>query len=224
MKKMDAADTKIQYADPRKLKLAYWNPDSRTKARNIQDLVESIRKNGFYEYEAVLVGYDQNPKWLDTVGDGNRRTSAALALGLEKIPAIFLDMPAKEIWAMRAGLVRPPTLRETGQAIVKGLDVIPARHVRILEDLVRISGGWDAARKVLESGTSPYIVRTAQRIANYCGMKGDDEFAARAIKWLKDNRMQKIATLAIEDRENPVDPDTLLTKILENAPLRSKYQ
>ena len=217
----EQADVKIEWWDIQDVSPAPWNPPSRTTDRAVSKLVQSMRqKEGFWAWEPIQVAMDEISKRM-VAADGNRRLRAAQIVGFNKVPVIVLEMSAQEYWARKNGTMRATSVRETSQAIALGLTHIPPAHERTINGLLVVYGGdWSKVRELFATGVSASVISNAQRIANYCGFHGDDEFVVRAIDWLAKYKMGLTASRAIADG---VSPDIILTKITNDEPIRTGY-
>lgn len=214
--------------DPKTLKPAPWNPDRRTRKRNLRDLVKSMREDGFWDWEPIQLARDENTgEWV--VADGNRRLAAALEVGLEEVVTVKIyAQTAQEYWAKKNGTIRAPTVREAGEAIAKGLKYIPPSHERSISNLLDVYTGqgmsnaeaWKTIQKLFQEDATPSIVNIAQRIANACDMQGDYEFMARTIEWLKNHKMSLTVSRAFADG---IPPSVIFDKISSDEPLRTGY-
>lgn len=208
----------IQWVSIGKLTPASWNPPGRTSDKSLRSLVSSMREDGFWEWEPIQVVKEEG-QWI--VADGNRRFRVAQIIGLEEVPVVFVKMDSMQYWAKKNGTIKPPTIRETGIAISRGLNYIPPNHERTLNDLLSVyEGDWDKIRELFEQGASPSIVTAARRVANYVGFKGDNEFIARTIAWMTKHRMSLTVSRAIYDK---IDAEALYAKIASDEPLRNLY-
>ena len=224
----EKAPPEIEYEDTNAISFAPWNPPGRTSDRNLRKLLESMRRDGFWAWEPIQLARLENEegewksgKWVDA--DGNRRLRAAQILGIDRVPVVRVKtMSAQEYWAKKNGTIKPPTIRETGEAISRGLRHIPPNHARHIEDLLEIyNNDWDKLKEMFEGGTvSPAIIACARRIANYTGFKGDSEFIVRAITWMIKHRMSLTVSRAISDG---VDAEALYDKIAKDEPLKNLY-
>lgn len=218
----------IEYEDIDNIIFAPWNPPGRTSDRSLRKLVESMKRDGFWAWEPIQLARIENEegewktgKWVDA--DGNRRLRAAQIVGIQKVPVVRVkSMSAQEYWAKKNGTIKPPSIRETGAAIARGLRHIPPNHSRHIEDLLETyNNDWDKLKELFEAGASPAIIANARRIANYTGFKGDSEFIVRAINWMTKHRMSLTVSRAIY---GGIDPEFLYNKIAQDEPLTNKYE
>jgi hypothetical protein len=95
-KKNDNLDIERIVVDPRELVGADWNPNEMTE-EEFEELCMGIRKSGFIDPPTVAeVRGEGGKKQLDIIG-GHHRVAAAIAVGLDKIPAdLLVD---KKKWA-----------------------------------------------------------------------------------------------------------------------------
>lgn len=210
----------IQWVSIGKLIPASWNPPGRSSDRQLRTLLASMRQDGFWEWEPLQVVKTEEG-WV--VADGNRRFRAAQILDLEQVPVVFVKMDAMEYWARKNGTIRPPSSKEVGQAIARGLNYIPPSQERTISDLLSVYGGdWAKVRELFEQGATPSVVTQARRIANYTGFKGDNEFIARAIAWMVKHRGMSLESSRAMYAE--IEPAVLFDKIEKDQPLVSMYR
>lgn len=226
------ADAQIRDVPIESLKPAPWNPPIRTKESSMRYLLASMKESGFLPLWPIV--YCKG----NVIADGNRRHRCAQIIGLPTVPAAFIDADPQELWAIINGTARPTSIRETGQAVARGLEYIPPSHARLFDNLREaFHGDWTQIVEVCKSGASPAIIRQAQAVANYCRMvefdksnnghgkmtvttKTDPEFLALTIKWLIDKHMAITVRRAIDDG---IDPETLLDKVLKGETLKAGW-
>jgi len=95
-KKNDGLDIERVVVDPRDLIGADWNPNEMTE-EEFEALCEAIRKSGFIDPPTVAEVKGEGGKKVYEIVGGHHRAAAAIAVGLDKIPAdLLLD---KKKWA-----------------------------------------------------------------------------------------------------------------------------
>lgn len=183
---------KIEYHRVNELKFAPFNPQHRTSESYIQDVVESMKRDGFWEWNPLHITSD------GTVADGNRRLAAAIKLGIQEVPCIEVsDIAADEVWG-KINTRRNIRLYDAMEAHSKGLDArfIPLQHRKTI-DLVRDIGGQELLDFLVSHAVSPRIVYEANRLAYHFGKSGDKAYIKKIIHWLVEWRMQNAIKFAL---------------------------
>jgi hypothetical protein len=180
-----------------KLSGSLFNSPERIEPKNIKDLVESMKKDGFWNWMPIITGNDGR------VADGHRRLAAAAVVGIEKVPVERVNIETAVLWANINLMHRRMKTREIASAYQSGarsaIDHLPnIETTKTLRKIIAI-GGEELLRKVVETKTSPNIIIRARWVANYCG-EGTDEFVVRAANWLMDNDMSATVNFYIRSK------------------------
>lgn len=192
---------------------AAFNPAVRTEPKNIQDLVDSMRKDGFWPYMPLLLGRG------DILADGHRRWTAAKVLKMEIVPCRRIDKSSAEIWAELNGTVRIITSREVASAVAAGMDAPMPKYQRQFDQLKAIAGD-EGVRMVALNNFSVSIIKEVMAAARYVGKADDKSFCSQVLRWMISNRTQRAV---MEARRDKISPSLLLRKIEQNKPLRKTY-
>lgn len=185
----------MDYERTETLIASQFNPPARIEKGQLSSLVDSIRQDGFWDWEPIVLGRDGR------VADGHRRLAAAKLAGIEKVPVKRVDMETSELWVRLNGLRKAITGRDYAYAYTHGiksgsLDLLDIHPIRDIRRLVEI-GGDELVQKIVTTKSSPGILREAQVIAKYCGEKGNDAFLLRAVNWLLDHKAQNVTRFFI---------------------------
>lgn len=189
---------KIEYVKTSTLKIAGWNPVSRTA--NVLDLIESMSREGFWEYEPLLIGSD------NIIADGNRRYTAAVACGFLEVPVIRTGKPAQIVWAEKDSMHKRINGAQWVNAIANGLDISQLnnnstmfRNIRLLQEL-----GEDSVKYCSDHGISATAMQSVNVVCNYLS-KSDIPFRKKVLRWLIDKSMIRPIMYAIADGVNVKD-------------------
>lgn len=194
-----------------KLAPSAFNPPNRVSTKNIADLVESMKAEGFRWYDPIKVTENM------VIGDGHRRLAAALSLGIDKVPILIVrGKNASEIWEESENGKRSISGADVIQAASRGLSKIPRRHKSVMSQIVKL-GGQELIEYMAKHNKSTGLFTQARAIACYCNMGDSDEFTLHTIHWLIDNNMTRMARFAMD---LDIDRTRIILAIRDNRPLK----
>jgi hypothetical protein len=218
----------------REAKVIYWvdidtlnelefNPKVRRK--DVRKLEKSIDELGFRIDMPILVGND-----LRTIGDGNRRFTAAKNLGLTEVPVIYSDMPAKTLFSLynRTEVKKPMSGSQWLDAHVNGLplDEAPESIQKQIQTIIDFAG-WDGVLVFYNENTAPssfqYVIKALKRIKE---QKQDfdmpNDYALKITEWMvipHKNKLSQIRALRTNLENN--DPiEYVMNAVARNMPLK----
>lgn len=205
-------NTRIEHRNVDDLKFAPFNPEHRISDKYIEDLVLSMKEEGFWPWNPIHITID------NVVADGNRRLAAARKAGIKSIPAIVVNnsIGAEEIWGKindRKNIASKDVL----EAYVKGLPLNYIRPHRVSIEKIKELGGDELVHFIQENGVSPSIVTYASTVAYRVGRKDDKEFIVKLIRWMITWRSQYIVRFLIS---NGGDMISLCKHVEENLPIQ----
>jgi hypothetical protein len=183
----------VTMVNPHALKYSEYNPGGRIKAAAIADLIESMKKRGYLEYHPVIV--DKNL----VIGDGHRRVEAAIACGLEEIPAFVVDSEnSEEVWVvMNAIGKRKLSQRELLVAYDLGLTSIGETRAGARIKGIAGLGDKKLIPYMVEKHASPNLLTAAQKIAVYLKMNSS-KAELKIIYWLVNYRCLQDVLVAMK--------------------------
>lgn len=222
---MAKREPELEQVAPNTLREASWNPPGRINDRRMRYLMASIDQYGWVQTDPIILARDAHTnEWV--VADGHRRRAAAIRKNVEYVTVMRnYDLTAQQYYAMRNGTSSPPSVKETGQAVLLGLDVIPPSHQRSMDELLKACDyDWERVRAILAQGKSAGIITNVQRIVKYLNAdfntKGDKEFETRTLDWVVRHNMGLTSSRAIQDG---IKPEVLFQKIMDDQPIRTGY-
>ncbi len=113
----DTAGT-VYMVDPQKLKGASFVPASRVLPASLSALIDSMRNGGFHPWAPIVVGVE------GVIGDGHRRWAVAKYLGVLRVPVVYTNRKAADIWGANM-TTQPVTTKEALTANLKGWGMNP---------------------------------------------------------------------------------------------------
>lgn len=195
------------------IKVAKFNPASRTERSSLRKLMKDIEAAGRV-IQPLVVGSD------GVLADGHRRLACAKALGLKTVPVLLEDKPARELWVILNHSPRIVRGRDWLEAYVSGLSarVMPEEIAKQINELEKAVGktGLEA---LVANHRGIGILRMAQVVARYVGDTTPD-MIGKIIRWFETHEQQNVAKLAIKDE---CEPEDLLRAIEECRPLRRRW-
>lgn len=194
------------------IRLAKFNPISRTREGAIGPLLKSIQK---YGRALVPVLVDQNMNLID----GHRRVECCKRLGIETIEASVVDVENhEEAWSDINVTAKRILNRDWFSAYVSGmlLENMPKSYARQISEMERLCGRKlivDIANDEKRGRGHIYVVASA--LAGYCD-DTSDRFMRAAINYMNKRGNQFLMRRAMA---MCINPKTLRTKILNNRPV-----
>lgn len=203
---------KLENLNPGSLKVAKYNPATRTDKHTLAALLESIKTHGILT--PLTADKDKN------LIDGHRRLACAKILKLETVPVFTSD----------SKLTNHETYEivNTTSKKIATADMIyiyihngkkPAKQLKVIKQLEFLIG----TAKLKEFGNnyvSPNVLRYARVVAKYCH-DNTDTFLKKAVIWVVDHKMGFTVRRAIEDNINRA---TLKTVITSNRELKRDWK
>lgn len=197
----------IRWVDPTTITTAAFNPKHRTDDRQLKDLIASMEKDGFHEFQPLLISTE------GILGDGHRRLAASLKLGLKRVSIFETDMPLVELYNLNVShLSHKP--RDWAEAYFRGLTSVPPR-IAVLIGRIEEIVGRDGVRLLVEYGMSPDVYSVARKVATYCG-NPSNEFVGKILYWIVEHHQVTVVKLAMRSKTNAA---WIANHIVENVPL-----
>lgn len=162
--------------------VADFNPARRSNRSALSGLLISIQKHGILE--PLVLTADM------VLSDGHRRYACAKILDLPEVPVAIhhessLDAPA--LWVVLNAETMNLTPSQWLDAVVHGLPLETAGFPESMKKrILRLKQllGTEALSELVDQGRSPTILDTAERIAKYCGHRGNEDFLREVLLWL----------------------------------------
>lgn len=191
---------------------APFNPSDRLEEKALVDLKNSIDRYGVLS----PIHIDAN----NNIADGHRRVQCAKDLGIQKIPAIRLDIGVSDAWAELNGSTRPINRKQWGVAFSNGLplDNVPSKIQYNLAKMKEILG--DEFDIVIKQN-SVYIYSIARQLSSYVYGCADYEFMKKAILWMYKHNQQAMIR---ECMKNSIAADLIINAIENDLPIMRKFE
>jgi len=196
--------------DPKKLVMLDINPADRVTGTALEDLMRSMRDNGFWYYRPVIITRK------NVICDGHRRVTCAIALGIEEIPAYYIDEDPHKVWAEINSGVRTIGSRELYKASAMGLNFIPKTRAGTELQLVIKTYGMDVVKFMAAHSVSKTAIVYAKAIAGYVGEGDNHDYVVRCLYWIVEYRYIYKVRLFIELKMNA---DIIKLAIQNNTPI-----
>lgn len=195
------------------IKLAEFNPDSRTAAKSIKPLVKSIEKYGLIYPIAIYPD--------GSLFDGHRRLAACKQLGWETIPVIIVRTDARrdELYQTVNTNTRRMNGNEQLYVWLRNPNAVSEQTARICQQCQE-AVGRDVMVKMARSGCSFTMFRWAKEIQNYVG-NSRPSFIKKTMLWLLKHRNTKVVHSLISLKQ---PAEVILRAINEDKPIAPKYQ
>ena len=195
------------------VRLAGFNPASRTEPRRLRKLMEEIKRAGCI-ITPLQVGAD------GVLADGHRRYACAKALGMTHVPVQFATLPAATLYAILNTGTEPQRGIGWSQAVAQGFPLSEVRgdNKALIELWQTVLGPEDFAE--MAARRSPEIVRVARGLANFVGRGEDMAFLRAAILWMDRHNMHR---MYIEARRDGISPAALVAAVEEDRPLSRRW-
>lgn len=187
----------VTYRNISDLKPARWNPTRRTETDKVKPIVESMQEIGYDPAFPIVIDAK------GTIGDGNRRYTAAKIVGIKKIPCIVTERDLQETWARASTTVCPPTPGQIDDAVVNKkfpISKLPARYQKSIGRFIDIAGRDTYEMIVRDYGLTHNMIKQVINIAAYVNRTDDKEFMRRTVNWLVKHKAQYHVRSAITHR------------------------
>jgi hypothetical protein len=193
------------------IKVAGFNPASRTEAGKLRDLKREIEADG-----KIL-----EPLWVTPDGilvDGHRRLACAKALGYEQVPALIVEGDPLTLFRKKNGQQMHLTPVQWLDFYSRGGEP-PKRMSRPIQEVQRLVGE-DGLSALVQMRKSPNYINMVRSISEYCG-DTSDEFMRQVFWWLLKRRQQFAVRRAMADE---IPPDILTQAIQEDKTIGPRWE
>ena len=203
---------KIVYKRPSEIKVALYNPKTRTKDRNLGTLKKSIMAYGIL----VPILLDKQSNLID----GHRRLKIAKQLKMATIPSVESTTKLTRDEAFETINTTQKKISNNDMIYIyvkKGR--VPEKALKTIQEMEQVIGRRDLV-KIGNSYVTYKVMDYAKMISRYCKIS-DSKFIHKTIMWLVDKKMIFTVRRAME---NKAPKKIIINAINKNTVIKTTYK
>lgn len=179
---------------PKQIKVAAYNPKSRTTNKGVKGLIEKIKDYGIL----VPLLIDKNKNLID----GHRRLACAILLKHVSVPTLEISAKIdKDIAFEMINRTQKKISNKDMLSIYLNGGKIPGDILRAAIELERVVGKVEF-KKLAENNVSFRVLDSAKGVLKYCKLSDDEAFLKKTIVWLSHHNMAWRMRHAMVNRVN----------------------